>query len=77
MESSEPDSTRLDGAASGSMGVRSHARRNSAAGGNGIGARAIGVATGSYSVAELRRAGGDDAFETLESFTEVVDAVLA
>lgn len=45
--------------------------------GNGIGARAIGVATGSYSVAELRRAGGNDAFETLESFTEVVDAVLA
>ncbi len=45
--------------------------------GNGIGARAIGVATGSYSVAELRSAGGDDAFETLESFTEVIDAVLA
>ncbi len=45
--------------------------------GNGIGARAIGVATGSYSVAELRSAGGDDAFETLESITEVIDAVLA
>ncbi len=45
--------------------------------GNGIGARAIGVATGSYSVAALRRAGADDAFETLESLTEVVDAVLA
>lgn len=45
--------------------------------GNGIGARAIGVATGSYSVAELRGAGGDAAFETLESFTEVIDAVLA
>lgn len=45
--------------------------------GNGIGARAIGVATGSYSVAELRRAGADDAFETLEALTEVVDAVLA
>ncbi len=45
--------------------------------GNGIGARAIGVATGLYSVAELRRAGGDDAFETFESFTKVVDAVLA
>ena len=45
--------------------------------GHGIGARAIGVATGSYSVAELRRAGGDDAFETLESFAEVIDAVLA
>ncbi len=45
--------------------------------GNGIGARAIGVATGSYSVVELRGAGGDDAFETLESLTEVIDAVLA
>jgi len=44
--------------------------------GNGIGARAIGVATGSYSVEELRKAGADDAFETLEALTEVVDAVL-
>jgi phosphoglycolate phosphatase-like HAD superfamily hydrolase len=43
--------------------------------GNGIGARAIGVATGSYSVAELMEAGAFAAFENLSSTSEVLDAV--
>jgi phosphoglycolate phosphatase-like HAD superfamily hydrolase len=41
--------------------------------GNGIGARAIGVATGAYSVADLMEAGADAAFEDL-SDTEAVMA---
>lgn len=44
--------------------------------GNGIGARAIGVATGSYSVEELLAAGAYAAFETLEATDEVVAAVV-
>jgi phosphoglycolate phosphatase-like HAD superfamily hydrolase len=43
--------------------------------GNGIGARAIGVATGSYSVEELRVAGGDVVFESLEPLDHVLEAV--
>jgi len=44
--------------------------------GNGIGARAIGVATGSYSVAELMAAGAYAAFETLEPTDAVLEAVV-
>jgi len=43
--------------------------------GRGIGARAIGVATGAYSVAQLMEAGADAAFEDLSKTSEVVDAV--
>ncbi len=45
--------------------------------GNGIGARAVGVATGSFSVEALQEAGADAVFETLESVGEVVEAILA
>ncbi len=43
--------------------------------GQGIGARAIGVATGSFAVDALMAAGADAAFETLEETDEVVEAV--
>jgi phosphoglycolate phosphatase len=43
--------------------------------GNGIGARAIGVATGSYQVADLMAAGAFAAFEDFSSTGEVVAAV--
>ena len=44
--------------------------------GQAIGARAIGVATGSYGVDDLRSAGARAAFETLEPIDRVVDAIL-
>ena len=43
--------------------------------GNGVGARAVGVATGRHSVAELLQAGGDAAFEDLADTESVLDAV--
>jgi phosphoglycolate phosphatase len=43
--------------------------------GDGIGARAIGVATGSYSVAQLMAAGADAAFTDLSRTEDVLDAV--
>jgi phosphoglycolate phosphatase-like HAD superfamily hydrolase len=43
--------------------------------GNGIGARAIGVATGSYAVDALLAAGAYAAFEDLSKTSEVLDAV--
>ena len=45
--------------------------------GEAIGARGIGVATGSYGVDDLRSAGARAAFETLEPLDLVVDAILA
>lgn len=45
--------------------------------GDDIGARAIGVATGSFSIEELGRAGADVTFETLEPTNAVVQAVMA
>lgn len=44
--------------------------------GNGIGARAIAVATGSYSTSELAAAGAQAVFETLEPTREVLGAIL-
>ena len=43
--------------------------------GRGIGARAIGVGTGAYSVADLLEAGADAAFEDLSNTDEVLEAV--
>lgn len=43
--------------------------------GNGVGARAVGVATGRHSVAELLQAGGDAAFEDLAETESVLDAI--
>jgi len=43
--------------------------------GNGVGARAIGVATGRHSVVELLQAGGDAAFEDLAETESVLDAI--
>lgn len=43
--------------------------------GRGIGARAIGVATGSYAVDALMAAGADAAFEDFSKTSEVLDAV--
>ena len=43
--------------------------------GDGIGARSIGVATGSFSVQQLLEAGADAAFPTLAETAEVLDAV--
>ena len=45
--------------------------------GAGIGARAVAVATGSYSVAELDAAGAHRAFATLAATSAVVDAIMA
>ena len=45
--------------------------------GRAIGARAIGVATGDYSVEDLRAAGARAAFESLEPLAPVLDAILA
>ena len=45
--------------------------------GNGVGARAIGVATGSYSVAQLMEAGAYAAFADLAESGAVVQAVFA
>jgi phosphoglycolate phosphatase-like HAD superfamily hydrolase len=45
--------------------------------GNGVGARAIGVATGRHSVAELLQAGGDAVFEDLSDTESVLDAVFS
>lgn len=44
--------------------------------GQGIGARAIGVATGSFAVDALMAAGADAAFETMEETAAVVKAVI-
>ncbi|HSE26592.1 MAG TPA: HAD family hydrolase [Gemmatimonadales bacterium] len=44
--------------------------------GRGIGARAIGVGTGSYGVAELRDAGAHAAFATLEEVDAVLESIL-
>lgn len=44
--------------------------------GNGIGARAVAVATGSYSVEELERAGAHATFPTLEPTRTVLEAIL-
>jgi len=44
--------------------------------GRDIGARAIGVATGAYSVAELRDAGAHAAFDTLAETALVLEAIL-
>jgi phosphoglycolate phosphatase-like HAD superfamily hydrolase len=43
--------------------------------GNGVGARAVGVATGRHSVAELLQAGGDAVFENLAETESVLDAI--
>ncbi len=43
--------------------------------GQGVKARAIGVATGRHTVAELLAAGGDMAFDTLDDTTSVMDAI--
>ncbi len=45
--------------------------------GRGVGARAIGVATGAYSVNELMHAGAYAAFETLSDTARVLDAIEA
>ena len=44
--------------------------------GRGIAARAIGVATGAYPVAELAEAGADHAFEDLRDTARVLEAIL-
>ena len=45
--------------------------------GNGVGARAVGVATGRHSVAELLQAGGDAVFEDLTDTESVLDAIFS
>ena len=45
--------------------------------GQGIGARAVAVATGGYSVAVLREAGARAAFDDLSDTDAVLDAILA
>lgn len=45
--------------------------------GAAIGVRAVAVATGAYSVADLRDAGAHATFATLESTEEVLDSILA
>jgi phosphoglycolate phosphatase len=44
--------------------------------GRDIGARAIGVATGAYSVADLTQAGAHAAFPDLSDTTLVLEAIL-
>jgi phosphoglycolate phosphatase-like HAD superfamily hydrolase len=45
--------------------------------GEGVGARAIGVATGRHSVVELLAAGGHIAFEDLADTASVLDAIFS